>query len=169
MADMAMDAPVGDQAQQMQGPAQFGGAPGGGGQGGIVEEGAVRDGVVDQHQVLANDTTRAQGDVPHLGVAHLAVRQTHGPARGLQGSVGIEGEVAIQLGRARQGDGVVGLGGVDPEAVENDEQDGSARYIGPVGHLRDSRLRLGGTRTGGCPVPGRGVSLYPSPPGFLAG
>ena len=143
MVDMAMDATVGYQAQQVQGPAQRGGAPGGGGQGGVVEKRAVRDGIVDQDQILANDTAGAQGDVPHLGVTHLAIRQPHGPSRGLQGGMGVASEVAIQLGRACQGDGVVGLGGVDPEAVENDEQGGSARYSGPVGHLRDSRLDWG--------------------------
>ena len=57
----------------MQRPALRRGAAGGGDQDLVAEEGAIGDGIIDQHQILANHAAGAQGDVPHLGIPHLAI------------------------------------------------------------------------------------------------
>src|ERR1044071_116 len=45
----------------------------------VVEELPRLDRLVHTHEVLEEDATRADGEVPHFGVAHLARRQPHRP------------------------------------------------------------------------------------------
>ena len=83
-----VDTAVGDQAHQVQAPA---GARArrlaGGLQGGVLEEAAVGDRVVDPGQVLLDDRSRAEVEVPDLGVAHLALGKAHVAPAGRQGGV----------------------------------------------------------------------------------
>ncbi len=51
---------------------------------GVLEEGAVLNRRVDAHEVLQKDTARADRQMADLGVAHLAVREADGGARGLE-------------------------------------------------------------------------------------
>ena len=43
-----------------------------------------RDGLADAHDVLIDDPSRADIEMPDLGVAHLIARQTDGAPRGLE-------------------------------------------------------------------------------------
>ena len=138
VAQLTVNPPIRDQPQQMQGPALGRGPAGGGDQDLVTVEGVIGDGVIDQDQVLADHAPGTQGDVPHLGIAHLAIGQSYRPSRGLQAGMGIEGEIAVEMGCARQGDGIVRLGGIDAETIQDHQQDGTAGDSGPVGHYQDS-------------------------------
>ena len=82
MVNVAVDAAIGAEPQQVQGAItahhpfgkllqHFGGF-----------ELVVANGVADSHQLLSNNSPSADGEVPHLGVAHLLIRQTHMGATG---------------------------------------------------------------------------------------
>ena len=52
--------------------------------------------------------------------------------------MGVEGEIVVEPGGARQGDGIVRLGGIDAETIQDHQQNGAAGNGGPVGHCQNS-------------------------------
>ena len=83
MVNVAVDAAIGAKAQQVQGAvavhnpfSQLLQCRGG-------LELVIANGVADPHQFLADDPTRTDGEVTHLGIAHLLIRQAHMGAAGL--------------------------------------------------------------------------------------
>ena len=76
MVDVRMDAAVRDEPEQMDVLASFEGAA----KSFVLEELAGLDRPVHPHEVLEEDAARADRQVPHLGVAHLALREADGRA-----------------------------------------------------------------------------------------
>ena len=62
----------------------------------IVEKVAVFYFIVDTHQVLAHHSTTTQGHVSDFGIAHLAIRQPHRAAAGIERGMGVSGEIFIK-------------------------------------------------------------------------
>ena len=94
-------------------------------QGGIEGERAVRDCVSDAHEVLLDDAARADVQVSHLRVAHLALGQTDVPSRGRELGVREAREQRIEDRGVRELDGIAGTRRRDPESVQDDERDRS--------------------------------------------
>ena len=104
---MAVHAAVAHQAQQVQ----AGGSSLGKGclQHGVFTHGAVLDGVVHPAEILENHAARAQIQVTHFGIAHLAVRQANIFPGGAQQAMGIVGKQVISKGCISQNSGVTVL------------------------------------------------------------
>ena len=73
MVDVAVNAAIGAEPQQMQGPTAVGHALRQRCQLRCVLQLVVAHGVADPHQFLTDDPPRTDGEVPHLGVAHLLI------------------------------------------------------------------------------------------------
>ena len=73
VVDMAVDATIGTKADQVECLAAGHQAVGQGIELRVVVDAAVAHGLRDPHQLLADHTSSADGEVPDLGVAHLAV------------------------------------------------------------------------------------------------
>jgi hypothetical protein len=71
-----------------------------------VEEAAVADRVIDAGEVLKHHPSRANGEVPDLRVALLAIRKTDGPAAGREAGAGPAARELVEVGSPGQGDGV---------------------------------------------------------------
>ena len=107
MVNMAVNAAIGAESQQVQGAIavhqtfcevlkNLGGL-----------ELVLADGVADPHQLLANDPTCTDGEVPHLGVAHLLIRQPHMGPTGLDQRVRVGVPESFHHRRVALADGVV--------------------------------------------------------------
>ena len=64
---------------------------------GILQDTVVSAGTVYLHQVLINDTARADIEVSHLAVSHLPVGQSYVLTARLQLGVGIRSVYRIQI------------------------------------------------------------------------
>ena len=119
---LAVDAAVGDQAQQVQrsGARRVHRAS----QHLVMEERARFDRPVDADQVLVDDASGAQVGVPDLAVPHLSFGEPDGQAAGLElRDREMRGEL-VDVRGALQQDGVsLATGGVAP-SVEDDQQHG---------------------------------------------
>ena len=116
---VAVDAAVGDQAHQVQRRAR----PGSGlerlRQRRIALQLVAAQRLADPRDVHLDDAARAHRHVADLGIAHLAGRQAHRLARGLDPRAGMLAPGEIQERRVRAG-GRVGRPAVaDPEAVQH--------------------------------------------------
>ena len=85
----------------------------------IFRQAAILDGGIDARQILRHHSPGADIHVADFGVAHLARRQAHGTARGLQQSVRAIRQQFGVVGGFGCGDGVVGGIGAPAPAVEN--------------------------------------------------
>ena len=102
-------------------------------EGWVGVDAAVSDGLADAHQLLADDPTRADGEVADLRVAHLVVGQTHGAAAGFDQGVGVGMPEGVHHRCAGCTNGVVlALRGVAP-AIENGQNHGRDRSRLPEG------------------------------------
>ena len=91
---------------------------------GVFSQRPVVEGIGDARQVLFQHTPGTQGQMSHLGVAELAVRQPDRPAGSLQNRVRIGRKIVIEVRGACQCPGIVRTTGVQAETVENDQQNG---------------------------------------------
>ena len=89
---------------------------------GVLEERAVLDRLVHAHEILEEDATGADRQVPDLGVAHLAVRQPDRGARRFELRMREIAPEPVEDGRVGELDGVPGAGRRNPPAVEDDER-----------------------------------------------
>ena len=133
MVDVAVHAAVGEQARQMQAAAAAARLFQHVQQHGVVEQGAVLKGQVDARHVLIDDASRADVEVPHLGVAHIAGRQAHFAPGGGQAAVRTARRQVIQMGRGRHPGGIAFPFVRQAPAVKDEQQGG--------GHARGSLLR----------------------------
>ena len=114
-----MHAAVRDETQQMHVLA----ALEGGAQDRVVEELARLDRLVHAHEVLEEDAARADGEMPDLGVAHLAGRQADRLAGRLQRRMRVRAPEAVEDGRVGELDRVPRPRRGAAPAVEDDERD----------------------------------------------
>ena len=136
MVDMAVDPAVGEKTHEMHRPAGLFGPADGGEEGGILKKIPLPDRLGDAGELLIDHAPRADVGVAHLAVAHLPLGKTHGLAGAGQPAVGAGSEEGVQIGRFRQGDGVIGpLGGQAP-AVQDHEKMGDLAIVGA--HLETS-------------------------------
>jgi len=77
---------------------------------------------VHAHEILEEDAARADRQVPHLRVPHLARRQADGLARRGELRVRIFAPQPVEDGRLGELDRVARVGWRDPPAVEDDER-----------------------------------------------
>ncbi len=99
----------------------------------VLEERPVAQGEVDPKKVLRDHPAGAERQVPDLGVAHHAGRQSDGFAGGLEQRPRILGEPAVVDRRARPGDGVaLGRRRMAP-AVADQKQDRTVLQAGGAG------------------------------------
>lgn len=89
MADVAVDAAIGAEPEQMEGAALTQQPISQLVQGRVGRQAAIAYGLADPHQLLTDDPAGANREMAHLRIAHLAVRQTHLSAAGLNQGVGI--------------------------------------------------------------------------------
>ena len=87
----------------------------------ILQDGVVGTGTVDLHQILIDDATCADIEMPRLGVAHLPVWQAHVRTRSLQLGVRIAGLQLIHVRRGGPIDHVSPAPVADSPTVENDQ------------------------------------------------
>ena len=116
---VAVDAAVGEEAHQVQRDAR----PGGGlerlRQGGIPLQLVAPQRLSDPRDVHLDDAPGAHRHVADFGVAHLAGRQPHRLARGLDPGAGMLAAGEIQERRVRAGGRIVRAAVADPEAVQH--------------------------------------------------
>ena len=118
MLHARVDATVGDEPEQMQPLGAAGGL-----QRLVLVEGAVLDRLVDTQQVLLHHGPRAQVQVAHLGVPHLALGQPHRGAVRHERRVRVLLPQLVEHGRVGQVDRVARPGLGEPPAVQHDEAD----------------------------------------------
>ena len=85
----------------------------------VLQQRVVAAGVVDLHQILVDDPAAADIEVPHLAVAHLALRKAHILAAGGEVAVRISGSQGVDFRRAGGIDGIGGIGRAFSPAVED--------------------------------------------------
>ncbi len=115
MVDVRMDATVRHEAQEMDASPALARPPKGAEQRVVREERAVLDRDVDAHQVLEEDATRSDREVPDLRVAHLARRQPDGLARRLQCGMRVLLPEPVEDGCLGELDAFPGPGGARPQ------------------------------------------------------
>ena len=115
---MRVDAPVGHEAEQMHPLAALERRP----QHGVLEERPVLDRLVDAHQVLVEPPPRADRQMAHLAVSHLAGRQAGGLAGGFDRRMREFAPQAVEHRRLGQLDGVARACRGAAPAVEDDER-----------------------------------------------
>jgi hypothetical protein len=116
---VTVNAAVGHQPHQVDGPPALCGPGGRRAQGPVLEKAAVRDGIVDEHQVLPDNAAGAEGHVAHLRVPHLPVRKPDGAARCLQQSMVVTRQIVVEARRVGDRDRVVRLARVDPDTIKD--------------------------------------------------
>src|SRR5215213_5354237 len=99
----------------------------------VAEERAVADGGIQALQVLEEDPSGADRQVPDLGVAHLAGRQPDGLSGGREPGVRVLAPEAVEHRRPRELDRIAGARRRAAPAVEDDEryEVDAARQIAP--------------------------------------
>ena len=122
-------APVGHEAHEVQRRSRLGGRRERAAQHGVRSQRAVGAGAVDARELLVDHPSRADVEVPHLGVAHLPRGKAHGLARRLEPRPGTLGEKRVEVRRARLGDGVSGPRLGKAEAVHDHEADGQRKAV----------------------------------------
>ncbi len=127
MIDVGVDAAVGDEPEQVHVAVALAGATEHAEQRLVVEERAVGDGRAYAHEILEEDPSRADREVPDLGVPHLAVGQADGTAGSCELRVRVALPQRVEDGRLRQLDGVARAGRRQTPAVEDHERD--QRYV----------------------------------------
>ena len=75
--NVAVNAAVGQKPHKMQSAAALLGVLHGGNEGGIFEKFTIVNGLCDARQRLIDNSARADIGMPHLGISHLPLRQTH--------------------------------------------------------------------------------------------
>ena len=144
VAHVAVHAAPGDQAHEVQ-PAP---PPRGLGarlaQDAVLEEAAVLDGEADAREVLVDDTAGADVEVADLGVAHLARRQSHGRAGGVEHAVRVLRQQPVEDRRAGEAHGVVRARRGDAPAVHDDQDDRAVRRLAGarMGHAGSANLTM---------------------------
>ena len=121
VGDVAVHAAVGKQAHDVQGLAIGLGVLDGLDIDLVFKELAGLDLLGDLRQDLEHHAAGADVGVTHLGVAHLALRQTHVKAGSLQLGAGVLGKELVQIGLLGLGNGVACGGGRNAETVKNDK------------------------------------------------
>ena len=110
----------------------------------ILSQRAVGHRRVDARQILHDDTPGAQVHVPDLGIAHLALGQTHFLGRGIQARARTRGDQTVPGRCLGQGNGVVGGRFAVAPSVQDAQDDGSGVF-GRFGHgaLLNDKQALG--------------------------
>ncbi len=119
---MRVDAAVRYESEEVNVSPSFPRALEGAAKRGVLVERAVRDGQIDAHEVLEQDTTRADGEVADLRVAHLPVGKPDGAPGGGKGRAWEPFPQVVEDRRVGELDGVAGPGRGDSPAVEDDER-----------------------------------------------
>ena len=89
----------------------------------------ARDRLVDPGQILLDDRSGTEVQMPDLAVAHLAVGQADGAATGAELCVRVAREQAVHRRRVGQRDGVTGPRWCDPPAIEDDQRSGGPDLV----------------------------------------
>ena len=119
MIDMAVDAPITEESQEME---LFSSIPGffhGFHQDRILFQAAVFHGPADPGQALVDDPAGTDGQVSHFRIAHLAFRKPHRFPGTPELAVGIPVEVIVQMRSPGPGHRIGGAGRCDPPAVQD--------------------------------------------------
>ena len=161
---MGVDAARTDQSDDVQTAVRSCLVGGRGDEGRTLEEGAVGDRGVDPGQVLEDRASGAEVQMPDLGVAHLAGRQTDGVLGRAEGRVRpVPPEPAPDRHRGRRdrvGRGVV----ADPEAIEDDEDDGPRPAGRSLAHPVTAAPRAAAVNPARATIPAISSGLSDAPP-----
>ncbi len=103
---------------------------------GVGEEIAIRDRLADPGQVLVDDPSRADVQVPDFRVPHLPLGESHRHAGGTDVGTGVVGAEARHVGGPRLDDGIVLTLGADPPTVQDHQQQGLFWHVSSI------RMRL---------------------------
>ncbi|KAF5035383.1 hypothetical protein DSECCO2_586260 [anaerobic digester metagenome] len=128
----AVHAAVGDQAHEMRAPGTRHRRLGQVHEGGVDGQGAVLDGQIDAHDVLIDDASGPEVEVPDLGVAHLSVGQAHVAPHALQFPAGVFGQEPVHVRGPGQAHGVARSGRGLAPAVEDQEHAGLLHHFSPA-------------------------------------
>ena len=126
MAQVAVDAAVGDQTQQVEGASLRARPVHRGPVGGVFKKCAVFNGAADAGQVLEHHPARADVGVAHLAVADLSFGKAHVQPGGGEGRVGAGGKQRVQFRGLRLIDGVGLILFAQAEAVQDEQNCGGA-------------------------------------------
>ncbi len=123
MADLAMDTAIGEQPQKMHRTLRVTRVGECFEQFNVLKERSIFNSSIDTGKVLVDNPAGAEIQMTYLGVAHLARRQAHGLTGRIKGSVRIFPEQPVQVGRARQRNGVTGTRRGNAPAIEHNQTD----------------------------------------------
>src|SRR5579859_325509 len=93
----------------------------------VLEERAIMDRRGDTGKLLKHALARADVQMAHFRVAHLAFGQTHCRATGGKPGMGIGARELVDMGSLRQRDGIGVRAGVDAPAVHHDQHQRSRK------------------------------------------
>ena len=96
----------------------------------IARQGSVGDCGVDTNEILRHDATRAQIEMSHFTVAHLAVGESHAQTRCGKQCARLVTPDGVPRRRRRQRDGVAFLLGPVSPAIQDDQHYRSRRGSG---------------------------------------
>jgi hypothetical protein len=120
----AVDAAIGDEAQEVEATAMEASVSEGGGDLRVLVERALGDGAVDARDIHLGDAACAEVEVADLAVAHLAVREPDVKAAGAEGGAREAAPEPSEAGHGGEGHGVVAGVIAEAKAVEDDEDHG---------------------------------------------
>ena len=122
MADMAVHSAVGNESEKMHRCTLLDRTAKNPSQRFIFEELPDFNGPVDPGEILVDDATGADIEMPHLGVAHLPLRQSYRAIVGNQGGGGLSCLPTVHVGRSGKMDRVALPRLPNPPAIENGQQ-----------------------------------------------
>src|SRR4029453_18229637 len=172
MVDVRVDAAVRHEAEQVDVPLALVGPLERRHERLVLEERAVLDRLVDAHQVLEEDATRADREVADLRVPHLAGRQPHRLAGCPQRRMRVALPERVEDLRLRELDGVAGPRRRQAPAVEDDERDAlphasvaaAARQIDSKAIGSSDAPPTSAPSTAGCASREAALSAFTEPP-----
>ncbi len=162
VVDVRMDAALRHEPDQVDAPATREGRL----QRLVLAERAVGHGLVHANEVLVQASPRSEGQVPHLGVAHLPCRDAHGLAGGLERRMRIAREQIVEDGRLGERDGVAGprRGAAPPVGNhERYEWDASRQIVANDSRSSDAPP-TSAPSTSGCAASSAALSGLTEPP-----
>ena len=173
VVDVRMDATMRHEAQEMDASPSSTRPPKGAEQRVVREERTVVDRGVDAHEVLEQDATRSDREVPDLRVAHLALRQPDGLARRLQRGTRVLRPEPVEDGCLGELDRVSRPRRSETPAVEDDERDERRHAAAASAAAAQIASNAGASReapptsapsTSGCARSPRALSAFTDPP-----
>jgi len=161
VGDVAVDAAVGEQSHQVDGPALTHSAVDRLEEHGVRVDGAVGDREIDPREFLIDHAAGSDVEVTDLRVAHLVFRQPHVLPGAGHGRPGEALEEPVQGGSVRERHGVAGTRRRKAVAVHDHEQ---SRQTQPIALDLGDRVESGIAHLAACTMSAKDDATSAAPP-----